>query len=152
MAFSFLWIHFRLFVAILFGYLWRFYSVVCREATAIVIVTPPFRSAWLPSTFAWVKTMLNYNFATTFGYFWLLSTTKRYLRNRIFVSGKQDEPKGCLPQFVQISRTTHSDYLNTPIGIIWTRHRDYPDSMKRLFERRVVDPSLLPRLPQNCKL
>ena len=62
---------------------------------------------------------------------------------RIFVSGKQDEPKGCLPRSVQISRTTHSDYLNTPIGIIWTRHRDYPDSMKRLSERPVADPSRL---------
>ena len=40
------------------------------------------------------------------------------LECRIFVSGKQDEPKGWLPRFVQISRTTHSDYLNTPIGII----------------------------------
>ena len=36
----------------------------------------------------------------------------------IFVSGKQDEAKGCLPWFVQISRTTHSDYSLPPIGII----------------------------------
>ena len=37
---------------------------------------------------------------------------------RIFVSGKQDEPKGYHQWFVQISRTTHSDYSLPPIGII----------------------------------
>ena len=88
------------------------------------------------------KIVLKSNFTVTFGYFWLLLATKWVLECRTFVSGKQDEPKGWLPRFVQISRTTHSDYLNTPIGIIWTRHRDYPDSTKRLFERLVVDPLL----------
>ena len=64
------------------------------------------------------KIVLKSNFTVTFGYFWLLLATKWVLECRIFVSGKQDEPKGWLPRFVQISWTTHSDNLNTPIGII----------------------------------
>ena len=61
--------------------------------------------------------------------------TKRPPKCGIFVSGKQDEPWGWHLCLAQTSRTTRSDYLHTPIGIIRTPGKDYPDSTRRLSEQ-----------------
>lgn len=56
----------------------------------------------------------------------------------IFVTGKQDEPLGWHLRLAQTSRTTRSDNLHTPIGIIRTPGKDYPDSTRRLSEQPIT--------------
>ena len=64
--------------------------------------------------------------------------TKCPRRCCIFVTGKQDEPLGWHLRLAQTSRTTRSDYLHNPIGIIRTLGKDYPDSTRRLSEQPIT--------------
>ena len=62
----------------------------------------------------------------------LIIRTKCPRRCCIFVTGKQDKLLGRHLCLVETSRATRSDYSYTPIEIIRTRRRDYPDSTRRL--------------------
>lgn len=66
--------------------------------------------------------------------------TKCPRRCCIFVTGKQDKLLGRHLRLVETSRATRSDYSYTPIEIIRTPRRDYPDSTRRL-SRQPTDAS-----------
>ena len=62
----------------------------------------------------------------------LIIRTKRLRECCIFVTGKQDKLLGRHLCLVETSRATRSDYSYTPMEIIRTPRRDYPDSTRRL--------------------
>ena len=71
---------------------------------------------------------------------WLILRTKRLHECCIFVTGKQAKLLGWHLRLVETSRTNRSDYSFTPIGIIRTPCRNYPDRSLRLY-RRPTDAS-----------